>query len=87
MGIAGAEGEVDTQALESFAGAGELECPLCCLSFQSAWEALCHVCLAAATHPQQQWTPAERAVVFEGPALDSEDFNESAIDEASMFST
>ena len=29
VGIAGAEGAVDTQALESSAGAVELECPLC----------------------------------------------------------
>ena len=85
--IPNAESAVDTEALESFAGAGKLECPLCCLSFQSAWKALGHVCLAAATCPQQQWTPAERTVVVEGTSLDSEGCSESATDEDSMFSS
>ena len=66
-------------------------------SWRASWSALCvafhssqlekrsAMCLAAACHLQQQSIPGERALVFEGPAIDSEACSEIASDEASMF--
>ena len=60
--------------------------------WRASWSALCVACHSSQLEKRsamcalrQQWTPAERALVFEGPAIDSEDCSETASDEASMF--
>ena len=57
------------------------KCPFCCVSFDSAWDALCHVCSSAAIPPQQQWIPSTKDVSFKGHSLDSDGIGKSVLDE------